>query len=80
MRSLMLFLLVPTLLFSALAFETNHQQEVELLKSFDIDSSFLYDKELQQLIREKRKKYKSKRFFQAMEDAYLFIPMMKNLL
>jgi len=76
----MLFLLVPTLLFSALAFETNHQQEVELLKSFDIDSSFLYDKELQQLIREKRKKYKSKRFFQAMEDAYLFIPMMKNLL
>ncbi|RLA71697.1 MAG: lytic transglycosylase [Epsilonproteobacteria bacterium] len=72
--------MIPGLLFGALTFESNYQKEVELLQSFDIDSSFLYDKELQKIVQQKRKAYKTKHFFKAMDDAYLFIPMMKNIL
>ena len=80
MRLLMMFLITPVLLFGALTFETNYQKQVDLLRSFDIDSSFLYDRALQDIVREMRKNYKTRHFFQTMDDAYLFIPMMKNIL
>ena len=80
MKLVFFFLMIPGLLFGALTFESNYQKEVELLQSFDIDSSFLYDKELQKIVQRKRKDYKTKHFFKAMDDAYLFIPMMKNIL
>ncbi|OQX59377.1 MAG: lytic transglycosylase [Helicobacteraceae bacterium 4484_230] len=80
MRLFILFFMIHELLFGALTFATNHQKEIDILKSFDIDSSFLYDKELEKIIKDNRKIYKTKHFFKAMDDAYLFIPMIKNIL
>jgi len=50
------------------------------LESFDIDSSFIYDPILNRMRNEHTTIYKEKRFFTPMEDAYLFIPAIKNIL
>jgi membrane-bound lytic murein transglycosylase D len=70
----------PILLFAALTFDTNHQKEIGLLSSFDIDSSFLNDPVLMSMIEKRKEKYQNERFFQTMDEAYLFIPMIKSIL
>ncbi len=50
------------------------------MESFDIDSSFIYDPILNRMRNEHTTIYKEKRFFTPMEDAYLFIPAIKNIL
>ncbi len=80
MKFLLIFLF-PIFLVANLTYDSNHNKELEILESFDIESSFLYDP----LMNDVRNKHtatqeRDKEFFQTMEDAYLFIPAVKNLL
>lgn len=73
-------LLFSTTLFAALNFETNHSKEVKLLRSFDINPSFLNDPILNQIKEQKRARYKNQYFFKTMNDAYIFIPLVKKII
>ena len=75
-----LLLLLPILLSANLTYVSNYNKEVSLLESFDIKPSFLYDSVLNKMKAEKVSKHKNKRFFEAMDNAYLFIPAIKNIL
>lgn len=75
-----LLLLIPILLSANLTYESNHNKEVALLESFDIDSSFLYDPVLNRMQIKNKKIYKNKHFFKAMNEAYVFIPTIKSIL
>jgi membrane-bound lytic murein transglycosylase D len=74
------FLLFPILLVANLTYTTNHTKELEILEAFDIESSFLYDTPMNEMRSNHTAVDRDKEFFQAMEDAYLFIPAVKNLL
>lgn len=75
-----LILLFPILLAANLTYVSNHTKEIRLLESFDIDASFLYDPILNKLKAKYSAKYRDKHFFRAMNDAYTFIPAIKNIL
>jgi len=75
-----LLLLLPILLSANLTYVTNHNKELALLESFDIDSSFLYDPIMNEMRVQNGSKYKNRHFFKAMDEAYLFIPAIKNIL
>ena len=75
-----LLLLIPILLSANLTYVTNHNKELALLESFDIDSSFLCDPLMNKMRVQNSSKYKNKHFFKAMDEAYLFIPAIKNIL
>ncbi len=77
---LTMFLFLPVLLFGALTFDTNHQKEVTILQAFDIPPSFANDPMLNSIIEKKRSFYQNKHFFKAMDNAYLFIPLIKSIL
>jgi membrane-bound lytic murein transglycosylase D len=75
---LLIILFFPLFLYANLTYETNYNKEVELLNSFDIEPSFLYDPIMNEMKRKTLKK--DKHFFRAMNEAYLFIPAIKNTL
>ena len=75
-----LLLLLPLLLSANLTYLSNHTKEVSILEAFDIEASFLYDPVLNRMKNSNVTVYKEKRFFQAMNDAYLFIPAIKSIL
>jgi len=75
-----LLLLLPIFLNANLSYVINHNKELALLESFDIDSSFVYDPLLNKMRMQNSSRYKNKRFFKAMNEAYLFIPAIKNIL
>ncbi|MCW8954045.1 MAG: LysM peptidoglycan-binding domain-containing protein [Sulfurimonas sp.] len=75
-----LLIFLPVLVSASLTFDTNHNKEVSILESFDIEAFFLYDPILNQMKNSNKTIYKDKRFFKAMDDAYLFIPAIKNIL
>lgn len=78
---LLLFsLLLSTTLSAVLNFETNHSKEVKLLRSFDISPSFLNDPVLNQIKAQKQAHYKNQYFFKTMNDAYIFIPLVKKII
>jgi membrane-bound lytic murein transglycosylase D len=68
------------LLGASLTHNSNHNKEVQILESFDIDQSFLYDTVLNKMRNIQASDHKKKRFFAPMEEAYLFIPAIKNIL
>ncbi len=74
------FLLVPLTLFATLSFDTNYNRNIRILKAFDINPSFLYDKKLNQMEIMEKARYKYKHFFRTMNDAYIFIPRIKEIL
>ncbi|MFA6191956.1 MAG: transglycosylase SLT domain-containing protein [Sulfurimonas sp.] len=76
----LLFLLFPILLAANLTYVSNHNKELSILDSFDIEASFLYDPIMNNMRNNQTAINKDKEFFKAMEDAYLFIPAVKNLL
>ena len=53
---------------------------MKLLRSFDINPSFLNDPTLHRIIEQKRARYKNKYFFKTMNDAYIFIPLVKKII
>jgi membrane-bound lytic murein transglycosylase D len=73
-----LLLILPFLLHANLTYESNYNKELALLDSFDIEPAFLYDPLMNKMKR--RTLEKDKHFFRAMEEAYLFIPAIKDTL
>lgn len=80
MTKFILLILFPIFLNANLTYVSNHNKELELLESFDIDSSFLYDPIMNQMRTSNSAQYKDKHFFRAMNDAYIFIPAIKSIL
>ena len=80
MKYLLLLLFLPIFLGASLTHNSNHNKEVQILESFDIDQSFLYDTVLNKMRNIQASDHKKKRFFAPMEEAYLFIPAIKNIL
>jgi len=81
LRFLLLTLLIfvfPS--FAVLTFKSNHAKELKLLRSFDINPSFLSDAQLNRITEQKRARYKNKYFFKTMNDAYIFIPLVKKII
>lgn len=72
--------MLPGWLSATLTFDTNYDREAQILRAFDLPPTFLYDSTLQSLIKSKRQKYKNHHFFKRMDEAYLFIPMIKSIL
>ncbi len=73
-----LSLFFPLVLFANLTYDVNTDKELQLLNSFDIEPSFLYDPIMNKM--KNKTLSKNKHFFKAMEDAYLFIPAIKSTL
>ncbi len=73
-----LSLFFPLVLFANLTYDVNTNKELQLLNSFDIQPSFLYDPIMNKM--KNKTLSKNKHFFKAMKDAYLFIPAIKNIL
>jgi len=71
-------LFFPLFLYANLTYETNYNKELQLLNSFDIEPSFLYDPIMNKM--KEKTLQKDKHFFQAMKEAYLFIPAIKSTL
>jgi len=79
-RKFLALILLPAMLFGALTFDTDYEREVRLLRAFDIPASFLNDTYLQQTIKAQKKRYGNRRFFDNEDEAYLFIPMIREIL
>jgi len=75
-----LTLLFPLFLFANLSYVSNFNKELALLDSFDIEPSFLYDPIMNDMRTKNSSIKKSKHFFTAMDNAYIFIPAIKNTL
>ena len=75
-----LVFLFSSSLFAVLTFESNHAKEVNLLRSFDISPSFLNDPSLNTIKEQNRARYKNKYFFKTMNNAYIFIPLVKKII
>ncbi len=73
-------LFIPILLSANLSYTLNYSKEMQLLDSFDVDESFIYDPILNDMKTSIKEKYKTRHFFKAMDDAYIFIPSIKNIL
>ena len=78
LKKYLITLFFPLFLYASLTDETNYNKELELLNSFDIEPSFLYDPVMNTMKQKILKR--DKHFFQAMNDAYLFIPAIKSTL
>jgi len=76
----LLTLLFPFLLFANLTYESNHNKELKLLESLDIEPSFINDPIMNKMRNKKSSIQKNKHFFKAMDNAYIFIPVIKNVL
>ncbi len=75
-----LLLLLPFLLSANLVYSSNYAREIAILDSFDIDASFLYDPIMNQYKNSNIEIFKDEKFFEAMNDAYIFVPAIKNIL
>ncbi|MBN2815891.1 MAG: LysM peptidoglycan-binding domain-containing protein [Campylobacterales bacterium] len=75
-----IFFVTPLILFANLTYETNSNKELNTLDSFDIAPSFLYDPIMNEMRNKNSSNAKSKHFFKAMNEAYIFIPAIKNAL
>lgn len=80
MLKLLLIFLLPVFLFANLRYESNYNKELALLDSFDIEPSFLYDPIMNNMRSKNSSIDKSRYFFQAMNEAYIFIPALKSTL
>ncbi len=65
---------------AALTFDTNAKQQVKVLQSLDIEPSFINDKNLIKTENHYKKRFKKAHFFKAMNDAYIFIPRIKEMI
>ncbi len=70
----------PVILFANLTYETNSNKELNILGAFDINPSFLYDPIMNQMRTKNGTLGKETHFFKTMNNAYIFIPAIKNTL
>ena len=76
----LLFLVLSSTLFANLSYQSSVNKELSLLESFDIEPAFLYDPIMNQMRSNNCNLKREKHFFDAMKEAYLFIPAIKNIL
>ena len=74
------FLLIPIVLFANLRYESDYNNELKILESFDIEPSFLNDSIMNEVRTSKTSISKNHYFFSAMNNAYIFIPAIKSIL
>ncbi len=67
-------------LVAALIYDSNYQKDINIVESFDIDSTFLNDSVLNEILQKNISRARNRHFFNSMMDAYLFIPTIKNIL
>lgn len=77
---LLLSFFFTTYLEARLTYDTSISKEIGIVKSFDVDPSFLNDPILVKYKEKSLERYKVNYFFNAMDEAYLYIPMIKQLL
>ncbi len=75
-----LLLFFPILLSANLTFAVNHNKELALLESLDIESSFIYDDEMNNMITNNSTNERRSFYFKTMSEAHLFIPAIKSIL
>ncbi len=80
MKKYLLLLILPILLNANLTYFSNHNKELAILESFDIESSFLYDPIMNKMKDDISAIYTRKHYFRAMDNAYTFIPAIKRIL
>ncbi|MEA1919911.1 MAG: LysM peptidoglycan-binding domain-containing protein [Campylobacterota bacterium] len=80
MKQLIVLLFFIQSLTAALTFNENDQHELTILKTFDIDSTFMNDQVLLDMIERYKTTHRKRSFFRSMDKAYLYIPMMKDIL
>jgi len=76
----LLLIFVPLVLNANFKFNDDYEKQVRILRKFDVDSKFLNDKFLIELLHEYQNKTKKRLFFRAMSDAILFLPTIKKML
>jgi membrane-bound lytic murein transglycosylase D len=74
-----LLLFTPFLLFASLTVPQNNK-ELAVLEAFDVEPAFLYDQILNDMIERISSKEQRWYYFKAMNDANLYIPVVKNIL
>lgn len=79
-RLVALLSFMPLYLSAALTFDTSHEREVEVLRSFDIDEDFLKDPVLRDLKKRRVTERHYRSFFKAMDNGYMFIPKITQIL
>lgn len=79
MRVVLLIILLPLYLFS-LAFDPNDTKKLEVLKHFDVPSSFLNDPYLHDMYVERKRDCTLNGFANSSENADIFIPMLSSLI
>ncbi len=80
MKQIILLFFLFQSLFATLTFNSNDQHEINILKSFDIDSSFLNDEVLGTTIKKYKTSHRKHNFFKSIDEAYLYIPIIKDIL
>lgn len=80
MRYIFLCIILPLFLSANITYLGSQNREVAILDSFDIEASFLYDPIMNDMKNSQRDIYDEERFFEAMEEAHLFIPAVKEIL
>jgi membrane-bound lytic murein transglycosylase D len=75
-----MFLLFPILLFGNLSFDNSVDKQIEILRKFDVDSSFLNNKHFQNKLKEYRTDIRKVYFFKALSKAVLSLPTIKKIL
>ncbi len=73
-------LLLPSLLFGGLGFESNHNRQIALLNAFDVDPNYLHDEELNNMLQAKKSPKAYKHFYNSMQSARLYIPTIRKIL
>ena len=80
MLKYLVLLLLPYALFGGPNTSSEKYKDIDLLKTFDIDPSFLNDSQLKKMQSSEFIKYKNNRLFQDMGDASAFIPNVREVL
>ena len=73
-------LLLPSLLFGGLGFESNHNRQIALLNAFDVDPNYLHNEELNNMLQAKKSPKAYKHFYNSMQSARLYIPTIRKIL
>ena len=76
----LLLLITPFILLANLRYESNHNNELKILESFNIEASFLNDPVMNEVKNNRVSITKNQHFFSAMDNAYIFIPAIKSIL
>lgn len=80
MLKYLLLLFIPLVLFANLRYESNHNKELGILESFDIEASFLNDPIMNEVRNNNTSISRNQQFFSTMNSAYTFIPAIKSIL